>query len=128
MNSSRRTALVLTAATAALFVAAPAAHADESGISGGITVTATGSGGHVRNVTAGVSSLSTFLSFNGFFRVYGPDYSSVSPTQKWGVGRIWIVEVDRDYADGQQHCSEGWEKQDDGTFKLLGRPCVENPL
>ncbi|WP_143138642.1 hypothetical protein [Lentzea waywayandensis] len=128
MSKIRRTAIALTAVTAALLVAAPAAHADESGMSGGITVTARGSGGHVTNTYAGVSTLSTYLSFTGFFKVYGPDYSSVSPTQKWGVGRIWNVQVDRNYSDGQMHCSEGWSLQDDGTFKLLGRPCVENPI
>ncbi|MFJ5991250.1 hypothetical protein [Lentzea sp. NPDC092896] len=128
MSRTRRTAIALTAAAAALLAASPAAHADEGGTSGGITVVASGSGGHVRNVTAGVSTLSTYLSFYGYFRVFGPDYSDVSPTQKWGVGLIYITPVNRDYADGRQHCSEGWSLQDDGTFKLLGRPCVAHPL
>ncbi|WP_394615941.1 hypothetical protein JNUCC0626_40485 [Lentzea sp. JNUCC 0626] len=56
------------------------------------------------------------------------DYSAVSPTKAWDTGRVWNVPVGRDYADGQQHCAEGWSLQDDGTFKLLGRPCVENPI
>lgn len=128
MNRFRKTVLALTAVTAALLLAAPAAHADESGLSGGIAVTARGSGGHVTNTYATVSSLSPFLSFTGFYRVFGPDYSSTSPTQKWGTSTVWNVPVGRDYADGQQHCAEAWEQQNDGTFSLLGRPCVENPI
>ncbi|HEX7305679.1 hypothetical protein [Lentzea sp.] len=109
-------------------MAAPAAHADESGMSGGISVTARGEGGYVRNTYATVSSLSSYLGFTGFYKVYGPDYSSVSPTQRWSTGNVWNVPVGRSYPDGQQHCAEGWSLQSDGTFKLLGRPCVQNPV
>ncbi|WP_439661343.1 hypothetical protein ACSHWB_07495 [Lentzea sp. HUAS TT2] len=128
MSNVRTVAIALAATATALLTAAPAAQADEGGTSGGITVTARGSGGHVTNTYASVSSLSPFLSFTGFYKVYGPDYSSVSPTKEWTIGRLWNVPVGRDYADGQQHCAEGWSLQDDGTFKLLGRPCVENPI
>ncbi|MGI5505046.1 hypothetical protein [Lentzea sp. CA-135723] len=127
MSNVRTAAIALTATAAALLTAMPA-HADESGISNGISIVATGKGGYVRNVTAGVSTVSTYLSFHGYFRVFGPDYSSVSPTQKWAVGIIYSAAIYKDYADGQKHCVEGWEKQDDGTFALLGRPCVENPI
>ena len=128
MSKVRTITIALAATAAALLTAVPAAHADEGGTSGGITVTARGSGGHVTNTYAGISSLSPYLGFTGFYKVYGPDYSSVSPTQQWGVGRIWNVQVGRDYANGQQHCAEGWSLQGDGTFKLLGRPCVANPI
>ncbi|MFD4641092.1 hypothetical protein ACFWN2_27540 [Lentzea sp. NPDC058436] len=128
MSKVRTTAIALAAVATGLLGTAPAAHADESGTSGGITVTARGSGGHVTNTYVTVSSLSPFLSFTGFYKVYGPDYSSVSPTKEWGTSRIWNVQVGRDYAAGQQHCAEAWAERDGGRFELIGRPCVENPI
>jgi len=131
MSKKRRAAIGATAvatAVASLLVAAPAANADSSGRNGGIVVTARGSGGHVTNTYATISSLAPFTSFYGHYRVFGPDYSSNSPTQQWSGQLIWNVQVHRDYANGQQHCAEAWEQQSDGSHKLLGRPCVQNPV
>ncbi|MET9224924.1 hypothetical protein [Lentzea sp. NPDC003310] len=128
MNKFRTASIALTAATAASLLLAPAAHADESGINGSISVKAVGSGGHVHQVQGKVTSVGTYLAFDGFFRLFGPDYSVTSETRRWGQGSLYYHNVDRDYADGQKHCAEGWMKKDDGTFELIGRPCVENPI
>ncbi|MFD9703335.1 hypothetical protein [Lentzea sp. NPDC059081] len=127
MNTSRKTSIALAATIALMTVAAPA-HADSSGISGSIAVTARGSGGHVTQVYAIVTSVGPLLAFDGFFRLFGPDYNATSETRRWGQGSLYYHNVNRDYASGQKHCAEGWRKKDDGTFELIGRPCVENPI
>jgi hypothetical protein len=128
MGKVRTTSIALTATTAALVMIAPAAHADSSGINGSIAVKAVGSGGRVHQVQGKVTSIGPYLAFDGFFKLFGPDYSVTSETRRWGQSSVFYYTVDRDYANGQKHCAEGWMKKDDGTFKLLGRPCVENPL
>ena len=128
MGKVRTASIALTATTAALLMIAPAAQADSSGINGSIAVTAAGQGGHVTQVRAKVTSVGTYLAFDGFFRLFGPDYSVTSETRRWGQNSLYYYNMDRHYADGQKHCAEGWMKKDDGTFELIGRPCVENPI
>ncbi|MFJ8963807.1 hypothetical protein ACIRG5_30900 [Lentzea sp. NPDC102401] len=128
MGKVRTASIALTTTAAALLMIAPAAHADASGINGSIAVTAAGNGGHVTQVRTKVTSVGPYLAFYGYFRIFGPDYSVTSETRKWGQNSLYYYNLDRDYANGQKHCSEGWSLQDDGTFKLLGRPCVENPI
>ncbi|MGM1061786.1 hypothetical protein [Saccharothrix sp. Mg75] len=101
---------------------------DESGTSGGIRVAAVGSGGYVGSVNATVSSLSPYLSFHGFYVLFGPDYRYTSETRSWGTSTAFVRNVGRSYANGQLHCAEGWKSNGDGTFSLLGRPCVDNPI
>ncbi|MFD4675809.1 hypothetical protein ACFWNN_39185 [Lentzea sp. NPDC058450] len=127
MSKVRTAAIALTAATAALLMTTPA-HADESGVNGSISVRVVGNGGHVHQVQGKVTSIGPYLAFDGFFRLFGPDYNVTSETRRWGQGSVYYHTVDRSYADGQKHCAEGWMKKDDGTFELIGRPCVENPV
>ncbi|GHH46271.1 hypothetical protein [Lentzea cavernae] len=128
MSKVRTASVALAATTAALLAASPVAHADESGINGSVAVTAAGSGGHVRQVWVKTSSIGPYIAFTGFYRLFGPDYNVTSETRKWGQNSLYYHDVNRDYANGQKHCAEGWRQTDDGSFELIGRPCVENPI
>ena len=50
-----------------------------------------------------------------------------SETRKWGQ-TTYYHDVNRDYANGEKHCAEGWREVGDGSFELIGRPCVTNPI
>ncbi|HEV7468126.1 MAG TPA: hypothetical protein VGP96_17650 [Candidatus Dormibacteraeota bacterium] len=127
-------ALTLGGALAVPMSTAVPAHAAAGGCTSGGTVCirTVDSGLHVGNVEVRFSHVDGII---GHAHLFGPGYDVGTADQSLAGGfcaqgrcnpttQLFTFHPDRNFPDGSLLCAEIWQRYDNGSYNLRGRPCV----